>query len=220
MSYYYAALAVLCLVAIVAYWIYKNRSNPRMKTERKTDQISLPKPINNPAPQRFATDLRSIAQVQAVAQTKVLESLGNEIENISKEGVVNAVILDDQTRSFGDRHIDLIKGKDYGRPLNYFGNLVFWLHRFPDGHIEKVPESPYRNLEHSPGECWEAIENEDDIKEVFGKKAKGINPKILMFIIAALAALFILWMAYAGQENKSTASAMVIPWLLCYTRSL
>lgn len=123
-----------------------------------------------------------------------------QYEVVSKDGIINAVVMDDITRSFGERHVELIKGKDYGRPLSNFGNTVFWLHRLSTGQIEPVPATPYENLEHSPSETYEAVNNEDDLKTLFGKRVDNNKTKIVWLIIGTIACLFIAWMAVNGGD--------------------
>ncbi len=157
----------------------------------KTKKKVISQPINNlqvNTISQFSNDTR-------VDNGPTQNKTETEIETVSKEGIINAVVLDDESRSFGERHVDLIKGKDYGRPVQYFNNQVFYLHRFKNGVIEPVPSSPFESLEHSPGETYRAVRIFDYIKTVFGRRSEKDHTKLIMIIIAICVVLFIGFMA-------------------------
>lgn len=152
-------------------------------------ELEIPEPAADP--------ILAIPVEQAAPPASVPEP----VETISKTGVFNALVLDDKTHSFGERSITLLPGKDYGRPLLYGNNLLFFVHRLASGQIEVVPASPYENLEHSPGETYEACRNTQDIREIFGKQRSSDKMKVWLFILGALAALFIMWMAATSMQG-------------------
>ncbi len=180
----YIGIGVAAVLFILVYIFYK----PKKKTA---------KTVQNLQPQNDTlTEIQSLQQPnEAPTESKVAPVF----EVISKEGVINAVVFDDATRSYGRRHVELIPGKDYGRPSLYFNNLVFNLHRLSTGEIIPIGVSPYRNMEHSPGETFEAVKNTEDMREVFGKKSPADKVKLTLFILGALAALFIGWMAVQSK---------------------
>lgn len=160
--------------------------------------------VTQSQPVSHLLSLKKLSSKEAKKETlsEDVKPVTTEFELVTTEGVMNAIVLDDQHRSFGERHVELIKGKDYGRPLFYINNVMFYLHRFSNGDIEPVPSSPYENLEHSPGETYDSVKNDEDVRTLFAKKNKSDTIKIWMFILGALAALFIMWMAYSSRSGN------------------
>ena len=215
-NYIFPAIAVIVVIGII-YFSAKNKGGKFKGNPRPVEHTSKPMPASLPI--NINSRMRTLGQAPApdevepakpepliennvVANAEAILESTPAFEVVSKEGVINAIVLDDGTRSFGERHVDLLKNKDYGKPVGYFNRSLFYLHRFASGLIEPVPASPYDNLEHSPGETYEAVQNKEDIVMVFGKHVKGIQPKVWLFILGALAAIFILWMAYSSGGGE------------------
>lgn len=152
-------------------------------------ELEIPEPTADPIP------------ASAVDSAAPPATAPEPVEIISKTGPFNALVLDDKTHSFGERSITLLPGRDYGRPLLYGNNLLFFIHKPANSQIETVPASPYENLEHSPGETYEACRNTQDIREIFGKQRSSDKMKVWLFILGALAALFIMWMAATSMQG-------------------
>ena len=201
---YYLAVGFV-LVGLIFLFVLKGR---------KAKPIKVPQPQAVPVARQEENTSRlvrlsskpvvkaePVVEVKAELQTKNAPE-SPIIEKVTTDLPLNAVILDDTTRSFGERHIDLIPGKDYGRQVLYLNSWVFYLHRFANGIIEPVPGPTHENLEHSPGETYEAVKNEEDTKTVFGKRNQGNGMKIWWLILGTIAILFIAWMAYNSKGAK------------------
>jgi len=116
-----------------------------------------------------------------------------QIEKITKEGVINARIYDTEHRARYLRHVELIKGKDYGRQWLCGKDSVFALQK--NGN-KLTPIIPPKSMEHPPSELYEALQTKDDVAEVMGNRDEsGDKIKLGLLVLAACVALFIMFMA-------------------------
>jgi len=122
------------------------------------------------------------------------------VESWSKEGVVNAEIVNPVARTIGFYHVDLVPNKDYGRSWLIGGKNIYSLRINNKNELEKMLHNA--TMEHPTSEVYEAIQTKDDIKEVFGNHDEGDNKlKIGMLVLAACVALFLMFMAvYKGGK--------------------
>ncbi len=172
---------VICIVAII-YLLTHPAKRPNRNASAPPG-LSSDSPFNAAIQDTLESDKQTIPTIN---------------EKVSKSGVFNAVVLDDAIRSIGERRVDLIQGKDYGRPLQFFNRQVFYLHRFRDGRIEPVPPSSFQNMEHGPGETYRAVKTFEYIKSVFGSRASKDHTKVWMILIAIGAVLFIAFMVVSS----------------------
>jgi hypothetical protein len=126
-----------------------------------------------------------------------------EVENYEKvtKGVMpNAEIVNPLHRTIGLYHVELIKGKDYGRTYLVGGQNVFSLRMLLDGSLERLPHNTA--MDHPPSEVYRAIHTKEKVREVFGDHDEGDNKlKIGLLVLAACVALFIMFMAiYKGGK--------------------
>lgn len=196
-SYFYIGLAALAIIGVAAilYWPRKKGGKIPLNTRPDTSSRLTILGHKNESKESQPKAETSAQITQAETETEDEAPL---FEAVSKDGAINALVLDDFTHSFGERHVQLQPGKDYGRTVWYFDKWLFYLHRLPSGFIEPVPNSPYENLEHSTSETYEACKNSEDIRECFAKRVKGAHQPIMWLIIGGCAALFIFWMMSAS----------------------
>lgn len=117
-----------------------------------------------------------------------------QVEKITKEGVINARIYNTEHRSRSLRHVELIPGEDYGRQWLYGPNLVFALQENKDGTLTVI--RPPKSMEHPPSELYEALQTKDDVAEVLGNRSEDSDKiKLGLLVMAACVALFIMFMA-------------------------
>jgi len=115
------------------------------------------------------------------------------MEVISKKGVINARIYDTEHRARYLCHVELIKGKDYGRQWLCGKDSVFALQKKGD---KLTPIIPPKSMEHPPSELYEALQTKDDVAEVMGNRDEsGDKIKLGLLVLAACVALFIMFMA-------------------------
>ena len=133
-------------------------------------------------------------------QPEIVPEQPKPVESWSREGDINAEIVNPQERTVGFYHAELIPNKDYGRSWLIGGKNVFSLRINNKNELEKVPHSA--TMEHPTSEVYEAIQTKEDIKEVFGNHDEGDNKlKIGMLVLAACVALFLMFMAvYKGGK--------------------
>jgi hypothetical protein len=128
---------------------------------------------------------------------EALADLPPEIAKYSPTGQVNALVMDDKTRSFGLRWLNMRPGADYGRLWLYGNHNVFWLQKKRDGTI--LPVVPEEDMDHSPGELYEALQTRDDIDETIApQKGSDSKIKIGLLVAAACVALFLMFLAAKG----------------------
>jgi hypothetical protein len=134
------------------------------------------------------------------APAEVLPEEPKPVESWSKEGVVNAEIVNPVARTIGFYHVDLVPNKDYGRSWLIGGKNIYSLRINNKNELEKMLHNA--TMEHPTSEVYEAIQTKDDIKEVFGNHDEGDNKlKIGMLVLAACVALFLMFMAvYKGGK--------------------
>ena len=154
------------------------------------------------------TDVRSIIRQElqhmngagTETQTVVKEEKPPElVESWSKEGEVNAEIVNPVSRTIGFYHVNLLSNKDYGRQWLIQAKNIYSLRIGIDGKLEKMPHNT--SMTHPTSEVYEALQTKEDIKEVFGNHDEGENKlKIGMLVLAACVALFLMFMAiYKGK---------------------
>ena len=154
------------------------------------------------------TDVRSIIRQElqhmngagTETQTVVKEEKPPElVESWSKEGEVNAEIVNPVSRTIGFYHVNLLPNKDYGRQWLIQAKNIYSLRIVIDGKLEKMPHNT--SMTHPTSEVYEALQTKEDIKEVFGNHDEGENKlKIGMLVLAACVALFLMFMAiYKGK---------------------
>jgi len=121
-------------------------------------------------------------------------------EKVTKGVMPNAEIVNPLHRTIGLYHVELIKGKDYGRTYLVGGANVFSLRMLADGSLERLPHNT--SMDHPPSEVYRAIHTKEKVKEVFGDHDEGDNKlKIGLLVLAACVALFIMFMAvYKGGQ--------------------
>jgi len=134
------------------------------------------------------------------APAELLPEEAKPVESWSKEGVVNAEIVNPVARTIGFYHVDLVPNKDYGRSWLIGGKNIYSLRINNKNELEKMLHNA--TMEHPTSEVYEAIQTKDDIKEVFGNHDEGDNKlKIGMLVLAACVALFLMFMAvYKGGK--------------------
>ena len=175
---------------------------------RKKDNL---KPINRnvkAGSKDNETDVRSIIRqelqhmngAETETQTVVKEEKPPElVESWSKDGEVNAEIVNPVSRTIGFYHVNLLPNKDYGRQWLIQAKNIYSLRIGIDGKLEKMPHNT--SMTHPTSEVYEALQTKEDIKEVFGNHDEGENKlKIGMLVLAACVALFLMFMAiYKGK---------------------
>lgn len=120
-----------------------------------------------------------------------------EIAEFSPTGQVNALVMDDKTRSFGLRWLNMRPDVDYGRLWLYGNHNVFWLEKTRDGKV--LPVVPVEDMDHSPGELYEALQTRDDIDETLApQKSENSKIKVGLLVAAACVALFLMFLAAKG----------------------
>jgi hypothetical protein len=151
---------------------------------------------------RFIMKLRKRSRKQKADRTNDISVVPSDVqeEKITKEGIINARIYDAQHRSRSLRHVELIKGKDYGRQFLCGTNLVFALKKDDDYIKNKcdflMPITPPKSMEHPPSELYEALQTKEDVAEVLGNRDEsGDKIKLGLLVLAACVALFIMFMA-------------------------
>jgi hypothetical protein len=192
---------ILLLLIMVLLTVFHGKGKPKSNHVKTTSQLKMLGQDKS-----AKTEMQAVQKPQEAIKSSEPQPVTVQIEKITKDGLINAVILDDETRSFGERHIDIIRSRDYGRPLLHINNTIFWLHRYYNERlsqwlIEPVPSTPYENLEHSPGETYEAVKNDEDIYTVFGKRNKSNGIKILWLILGTIGVLFIAFMAVNSKKD-------------------
>jgi len=116
------------------------------------------------------------------------------IEQVSRDGVINALVMIPRKRKFGVRHVELIQGKQYGRQWHYLNYMVFWLCETKTGALS--PVIPTQDMDHTPGELYEAISTKSDIGEVFEEKNDSDDKvKVGYFVLAICVIAFLAFMS-------------------------
>jgi len=188
----------------------KNTSRPKQGIQSKVPKKDKTSRSNEPDPEwvknfnKKLDDMRhqlnpNMPEPEAVPDTALPEE-PKPVESWSKEGEINAEIVNPILRTIGFYHVELIPNKDYGRSWLIGGKNIYSL-RINDKHeLEKLTHNT--TMQHPTSEVYEAIQTKEDIKEVFGNHEEGDNKlKIGMLVLAACVALFLMFMAvYKGGK--------------------
>ena len=188
---YIAVILVVLVVGLI--WAYRKYLR---KGVRKAGEIKKPETVMS----SLASTLKKVQEAKAQSSEKI------ELpEVISRDGVINAVVVDGKTRKFGARHVELKPNVNYGRQWDYAPHTgIYFLYRDRDGKI--TPVTPWEVISDSPSELYEAVQTTDDMTEVFGWLDEGSDKfKLIYLIIAALVALFIAFMALTYKKPAKSA---------------
>jgi len=172
----YLILGVICAAGIGAYYYLSKRRKPGTANKQQPNiKTAAGKPEDkNPD-----------------------KSDKPEHEDISTEGNINALVFDPAHRSWGLRCVSLIKGKNYGRQWLYLNYLVFAV--CMDAKSVLQPVGVPEDMDHTPSELYEAIQTEDDVEEVFGKKEKQSDKIKIWYLVVVTVVVLFLMFAYATQ---------------------
>jgi len=131
------------------------------------------------------------AKQPAPGEVKAKEALAPvAAEAISKEGEINCRIIDVVTRTVGNRHVELVKGKNYGRQWTHLGKPVYYLRRLPDEALVPVLLPP--RVKETPGELYGSFQVEQPLKNTLGpQESQSERTKLFMIVILAGIALFV-----------------------------
>jgi len=121
-------------------------------------------------------------------------------ESWSKNGEINAEIVDPRSHTIGKYHVELLAGKDYGRQFYATPNYLYELRITTDGVLEPLPH--YLKMDVPPSEIYRAINTKEKVKEVFGNHEEGGDKlKLGLLVFAGCIALFLMFMAvYKGGK--------------------
>lgn len=197
-------------------WVVKRiRSKRNLKNARKDMRIKAENSgVNNSDPDNPDFKRQAIealkAEIDRLEKETILEvpppaqpatQVTGRAEKWSKEGFINAEIIDPVRRTIGLYHLDLEENKDYGRQYLIGGNWIFSLRINPStGQLDPAPHSV--TMDHPPSEVYECIQTKEMVVEVFGDHDEEQNKlKIGLLVLAACVALFLMAM-YVFKGSK------------------
>ena len=174
-------LMFLVLAAIFSiYWFFSLRKNKKEK---------------------IVKEKLAAAEKPATSDTYIAVKETNKLqESWTKNGEINAEIVNPKKRTIGRYCVKLLEAKDYGRQYLIDGFYLYSLRIGDDGVLQKMPHSI--DMKHPTSELYEAIQTKEDMKEVFGNHDDGMDKmKIGLLVLGGCIALFLMFMAvYKGGK--------------------
>jgi hypothetical protein len=151
--------------------------------------------------EKIVKEKQAAAEQPTTRETYTTEKETDKLqESWTKNGEINAEIVNPKRRTIGRYCVKLLDSKDYGRQYLIDGQYLYSLRIGADGILQKMPHSV--DMKHPTSELYEAIQTKEDMKEVFGNHDEGGDKlKIGLLVLGGCIALFLMFMAvYKGGK--------------------